>query len=195
MNIILLGGPGAGKGTLAKQLRKKYNYFLLAPGELYRKEAELKTEFGLKAESYWGDGNLCPDEMTNELVKKTINGLFKSTAFIFDGYPRTDVQAKYLDNICQIDLVLDLLVDDDIITKRLLKRKEIENRSDDTEEIIKQRLKVYHNNNEPIVDYYHTSHRYIGLDSSGTILETFYSAQNIILGLIELKKEQNHENS
>jgi len=99
MNIVILGGAGAGKGTLAKQLQKKHGYFPLAPGELYRKEAELKTEFGLRAKSYWGDGNLCPDEMTNELVKNTISRFIRAT-FIFDGYPRTAVQAKYLDSIC-----------------------------------------------------------------------------------------------
>ena len=153
MNIVLTGSPGSGKGTLAKQLQSIYGYYLLIPGSLYRQQANLKTDFGLKAKEYWKDGNLCPDEMTNELVLNTIKEV-NNPNIIFDGYPRRLTQAKYLDSIAKIDLVLDLNISDEISTKRLLGRRDKENRLDDTEEIIKQRLKVYHSNNDDIIAYY-----------------------------------------
>jgi adenylate kinase len=180
MNIVLLGGPGSGKGTLAKQLCSKFGYVVLSPGELYRREANLGTEFGLRAKAYWDDGNLCPDEMTNELVRSEVEKLGESS-IIFDGYPRTIVQAKYLDSICKIHLILDLYVGDDTVTRRLLKRASIENRPDDTEDVIKTRLKVYHNNIYDIVDYYElTPHRYNSFYAGGSIEETFDLAASII---------------
>lgn len=151
-NIILLGKVGSGKSTLSKQL-ESHGYFAIIPGELYRQEANLKTEFGLRAKVHWKNGNLCPDEMTNELVKKTIEKINKNS-LIFDGYPRTLNQAQYLDSIISINLIIDLSIPDDISVRRLLRRREIENRPDDTEEIIRQRLKVYHSNNDAIINYY-----------------------------------------
>ena len=197
MNIVLLGGPGAGKGTLAKQLRAKYGYFILSPGDLYRREAELETEFGLRAKEYWADGNLCPDEMTNELVRKTVNELPDGCPIIFDGYPRRRSQAEYLDSICNVELVIELRVRDDVVVDRLLRRKEIENRPDDTEEVIRQRLDVYHENNDPILEYYRgygdsggaiaqdfslfkEFKRYAAFNAEGTIKESFDLADSII---------------
>jgi len=152
MNIVMCGAPGAGKGTIAKQL-KSFEYITLTPGALYREEYKNKTEFGIKAQSYWGNGNLCPNEMTNELIRKTVERLPKNN-LIFDGYPRTLIQAQYLDSFIDINLVVDLSISDDVSIKRLLYRRDIENRPDDTEEIIKQRLAVYHFNNDTIINYY-----------------------------------------
>jgi len=184
-NIVLLGCPGAGKGTLAKQLEELFRKCIITPGELYRKEAELGTEFGLRAKEYWGDGNLCPDEMTNELVKKTIYTWATHGGFIFDGYPRTAIQAEYLDSITDIHLVLDIYISDDMAIKRLLRRATIENRPDDTEEIIRQRLAVYHNNNDAIVDYYDGEERYHKVNGEGTPKDTMDLAVQIILGHAE----------
>lgn len=185
-DMVLLGCPGAGKGTLAKQLETRFQKFIITPGELYRKEAELGTEFGLKAKEYWGDGNLCPDEMTNELIRKTVNSWIPNDrvpmncGFVFDGYPRTVEQAKYLDSILNIHLVLDISISDDVAVQRLLRRATIENRPDDTEEIIRQRLAVYHKNNGAIVDYYQ-GERYCALNGEGTPEETLDLAAQIIL--------------
>ncbi|MFA5024255.1 MAG: nucleoside monophosphate kinase [Patescibacteria group bacterium] len=152
MNLICTGAPGSGKGTLAKQL-EEFGYISLTPGALYRLEYKNKTEFGLKAQSYWGNGNLCPNEMTNELIKKTVESMPKEN-LIFDGYPRTLNQAQFLDALMKIDLVIDLNISDNISVQRLLRRREIENRPDDTEDVIRQRLKVYHSNNDEIIKYY-----------------------------------------
>jgi len=180
-NIVLLGCPGAGKGTLAKQLESTFHKCIVTPGELYRKEAELGTEFGLRAKEYWGDGNLCPDEMTNELIKNTVNSWVTHGGYIFDGYPRTAVQAEYLDSITNIRLVLDLFISDSMAIKRLLRRATIENRPDDTEEIIQQRLAVYHKNNGAIIQYYENEARYNKINGEGTPKETMDLACQIML--------------
>jgi len=177
MNIVLLGCPGSGKGTLSDGLVDEYGYYKLAPGDLYREEARLKTEFGLRAMSYWGDGNLCPDEMTNELVFKT---LFNDTPskVIFDGYPRSLPQAVYLDTISKIDRVFDMVVEEEMVIKRLLNR----GRVDDTEEVIGTRLKVYYDNNKDLIDYYKDDSRYCAISSSGTPKNTL-SLAKLSLGL------------
>jgi adenylate kinase len=182
MNIVLLGAPGAGKGTLAKNLCTKLNnYKIMAPGELYRKEANLKTEFGLRAMSYLGDGNLCPDEMTNELMHNMIL-LNHQDSLIFDGYPRRRSQAEFLDTQCWIDLVLDLYVCEEVAVDRIMSRKDVENRHDDTKEIIVQRFAVYDKNNKEIVDYYKSCANlvYHSIDAEGTKEETLNRALKII---------------
>lgn len=180
MNIVLIGGPGSGKGTLAKQLKNRVDFYTISPGELYRKEANEGTEFGIKArDEYWGAGNLCPDEMTNELVKNTINKL-GDKSFIFDGYPRTKIQAEYLDSIIDIDFILDLISSKDVVVKRLLKRATIENRPDDTREIIEQRFDVYQTNMNGLVSYYWGDERYHTVDADGTMDDTLRLALNIL---------------
>ena len=152
MNIVALGSPAAGKTTLAKYLTT-LGYTPIIPGALYRTAYEQRTEFGLKAYAYWGDGNICPDEMTNELMRQTIAS-DTGNQLVFDGYPRTLNQAQYLDSLVAIDMVIDLLISDDVAVDRLMRRREKEGRIDDTEKIIRQRLKVYRSNNGPIVEYY-----------------------------------------
>jgi len=152
MYMVLLGAPGAGKDTLADQIRQKIGATILTTGALYRREAELGTALGLKAKNYyWGRGLLCPDEMTNKITRnafKRTNGTKKN--LIFNGYPRSLDQAKYLENeICRINLVLDLCVSEDVAVKRLLARR----REDDTEEVIRERFRVYHENNTKLVEY------------------------------------------
>ena len=170
MNIVLLGCPGAGKGTLAGGLETS-GYTVLTTGAMYRREAELKTEFGLRAKEYWGNGNLCPDEMTNELMRNTLDSIYGDD-IVFDGYPRTAVQAEFLDSITKVHLAIDLVVPDEEAVRRLLRRAKIENRPDDTPEVIEQRLKVYHSNKSSLVNYYKESGRYRPLSGVGTPDET-----------------------
>lgn len=181
MNIVLLGCPGAGKGTLAKQLQQEYGFYPLTPGELYRKEAKLGTEFGLKAKKYWENGNICPDDMTNELICGTLKTI-TSTDIIFDGYPRNVAQAKFLDGIVKVHLIFDLFIDDNISIARLLRRREIENRLDDTEDIIRQRLKVYHDNNDAIIKcYIDDVERYRLIDSDRSKQDVFENVRKLII--------------
>ena len=177
MNIVLLGAPGAGKDTLAKKFLDHYNYQVLTTGALYRKEFEAKTPFGLEAHSYWGNGNLCPDDMTNELMFNTVLKLEDINHIIFNGYPRTVEQSKFLENISKIGLVLDLIVLEENAIKRLLGR----GRTDDTVEIIKHRFKVYKHNNAGLVDYYKAKGIYHELYSDGKEQDVFSAALKIIL--------------
>jgi len=152
-NIVLLGAPGAGKDTLALQLQSRFSCKLITPGAIFRREADLGTPLGLKAKNeYWGKGHLCPDEITNQLIKNTVERLAKNKAehTIFNGYPRRLSQAEFLQGICPIDLVLNLSVTRETAINRLLARR----REDDTKEIIEQRFQAYHDNNSDIVQYY-----------------------------------------
>ncbi len=151
MNIILLGSPGAGKDTLADQLVEKYNYTVITTGAIFREEFERGTELGIKAKNeYWGKGKLCPDHITDELVKNTIDRLPKPDNIIFNGYPRSINQARYLKTIVDIHIVIKLLIEEDAAVKRLLKR----GRLDDTKEIIRQRIIQYNQKTTPVMSFY-----------------------------------------
>ena len=178
MNIVLLGAPGAGKDTLAGKLSAIYGYKILTTGELYRKEKDAGTELGLRAYSYWGNGNLCPDDMTNELMKNAVSGFSPHDVAIFNGYPRTKAQAEYLDSVSKIGLALNIQVTDDEAIRRLLGRGRI----DDTEEIIRHRLAVFHKNNIDIVGYYNS--RLKTVDSNGSPSDVLSKALPFILDAV-----------
>jgi len=124
VNIILFGPPGAGKGTQAQQLVKKYNYFQLSTGDLLRNEIKKKTELGIDIESKISKGNFVSDEVVNKLLKKCIDELKFHDRIIFDGYPRSITQSKNLDSILiefkqKIDLIISLHVPREIVEKRI----------------------------------------------------------------------------
>lgn len=177
MNIVLLGAPGAGKDTLAAKFAEQYNYNILTTGALYRKEYEAKTELGIKAHAYWGNGNLCPDIMTNQLMYNAVSELKDKSHLVFNGYPRTVDQAIYLDNFSQINLVLDLSVSEDVAVERLMRR----GRVDDKEEIIRQRFRVYKDNNIKLVEYYKQDNIYYTLNADKSEQDVFSEAIKTIL--------------
>ena len=127
MNIILLGPPGAGKGTQAQQIVKKHNYFQLSTGDLLRNEIKKNTNTGKEIEEKISNGNFASDEIVNKLLKDCIYDLKDKDRIIFDGYPRTIDQSKNLDNILKefnqkIDLVISLHVSREVIEKRIIGR-------------------------------------------------------------------------
>lgn len=151
--VILIGAPGAGKDTIANQFQNNMMCNTISPGAIYRREAQLGTPMGLKAKNeYWGKGKLCPDEITNSLIKSTIDRLTdkKSDVMIFNGYPRSMAQAEFLSNIVDVDLVIDLDVSKDTATKRLLARR----REDDTKEVIDERFVTYNEHIRDVMDFY-----------------------------------------
>lgn len=155
MRVVLLGPPGAGKGTQAAQLAGKLGVPQISTGELFRSNIEEGTELGLQAKRYLDAGDLVPSELTNKLVDDRLNGADAAAGFILDGYPRSREQAKALDEMLErrqtgIDNVLEFRVSEEELLKRLKAR----GRADDTEEVIHNRMKVYRDETAPLLEYY-----------------------------------------
>lgn len=181
MKLILLGPPGAGKGTQASILSEKLNIVTISTGAMLRAAVKEETPLGKKAQGYLNDGQLVPDELMVAVVEERLKKDDCKNGFILDGFPRTVNQAKALDEVVEIDKVLSLEVEDDVIIQRLSGRRECSKcaapyhilfnkpeiegkcdkcggklicRADDNEETVKKRLAVYHEQTEPIKAYY-----------------------------------------
>ena len=174
-NILLFGAPGAGKGTQADILRRKYNLAHISTGDIFRYHIKQKTELGKLAKSYINDGNLVPDEVTIDMLKAEVEKKRKTNGFIFDGFPRTLSQAKALDRFLQeknifINAMIALEVPENILVERLLKRGEISNRVDDQDESkIRNRFNEYHSKTDILRNYYQNQDKYYGINGVGTI--------------------------
>ena len=159
MNIILFGPPGAGKGTQSKYLVNKLNNFQVSTGDILREEIKKNTAIGQKIKNSMNEGKFVCDEIVNALIEKIIYDPQKKDKFIFDGYPRSLSQAKYLnlllDNSNQkIDHIFFLNVNKDTIVERIEKRKVLENRSDDDTDTILKRYVTYMETTRPVLDFY-----------------------------------------
>ena len=171
MNIILFGPPGAGKGTQAKYIIKKINGFQVSTGDMLRNEIEKKTEIGKKIFHDMNDGKFVSDEIVNSLIENVIFDPKKKGKLIFDGYPRSLSQAKNLDTLIsdssqKIDLIFFLNVSKDIIIKRIEKRKDLENRSDDNLNTILKRYDTYMETTKPVLEYYSKNINFHEIDGS-----------------------------
>ena len=158
MRLILFGPPGAGKGTQANFIADKYGVAHISTGDVLRESVKNETEVGLLAKSFMDKGELVPDSVVIEIIRQKISSLEKKD-FMLDGFPRTIAQAEALDNMLAdenigLDVVLFLDVDDEEVTARILKRQELEGRDDDSEEVVRNRLKVYREQTSPLGNYY-----------------------------------------
>lgn len=157
-NIILLGAPGAGKGTQSKILREKYDLAYISTGEILREEIKNKTPLGLEAEKIINKGMLVSDDIIVSMIREFITK-HNDQDILLDGFPRTVKQAEALDNILK-DLnrgqvsVIELDVRPELLMDRLLKRAEIEGRQDDNEETIRGRFQQYEQKTKPLTDFY-----------------------------------------
>ena len=159
MNIILFGPPGAGKGTQSKYLVDKLNNIQVSTGDILREEIKKNSDIGQKITNNMNDGKFVSDDIVNSLIKKFIDDPQKKDKLIFDGYPRSLSQAKYLDLLLdksnqKIDYIFFLNVNKDTIVERIEKRKILENRSDDNTDILLKRYDTYMETTRPVLDYY-----------------------------------------
>ena len=162
MNIVIFGPPGAGKGTQSKFIVNKFNLYQLSTGDLLRNEIKNKTKLGSEISSIINSGELVSDEIVGNLIEKFVSNSNYKNQIIFDGYPRTLIQAKNLDDLLKkykqkIDIVLKLSVSLETVKKRILERQAQEKRADDNEKIAIKRYKTYEKSSEPVIDYYKRS--------------------------------------
>ena len=171
MNIILFGPPGAGKGTQAKYLAKKINGFQISTGDMLRNEIKKNSEIGKKIIENMNHGKFVSDEIVNNLIKDIVLDPKKKDKLIFDGYPRSLSQAKnldlFLDNSDQkIKYIFFLNVNKETIVKRVEKRKNIENRSDDKLDTILKRYDTYMEMTRPVLDFYSKNSNFHEIDGT-----------------------------
>lgn len=197
MRIVLLGAPGAGKGTHCKRIADRYGILHLSSGDILRRERAAGSELGKKAQTYMDAGALVPDDLIVEMMSQAMKNA--SSGFVLDGFPRTVNQAQVLDKALAvkgggIDVVINLLVDDGIVVSRITGRRScpkcgavyhvknmpprvegicdkdgahLVQRPDDTEEVVRNRLETYYGQTKPVVDYYKASRAVDDVDAGG----------------------------
>jgi len=175
LNVVLFGPPGAGKGTQSERLIEKYDLVHLSTGDIFRSNIKGETELGKLAKSYMDKGQLVPDTVTIDMLRSEVLKYSNPKGFIFDGFPRTNAQAKALDEFLStqntaITLMLALDVEEEELKTRLLKRAEVSGRADDADPaIIENRIRVYNNETAPVKDYYLQQGKFISIDGIGSI--------------------------
>ena len=176
LNIALFGAPGAGKGTQSAYLIKKYNLSYISTGEILRNELKSGSKLGLEAKSIIESGGLVSDEIIVQIIEKFILEHKNSKGFLFDGFPRTYIQAYILEGLLMklhssLFALLNIDISDEEATKRLLKRGQDSGRADDNLEVITQRLKAYHEKTVPVLDFYKEKGNLVDIDGMGSIAE------------------------
>ncbi|MEI6821304.1 MAG: adenylate kinase [Bacteroidota bacterium] len=174
LNIALFGPPGAGKGTQSEFLINKYNLFYISTGDLLRKEIANKTKLGIEAQSIIASGGLVSDEIIVQIIEKTITDNPDSNGFLFDGFPRTYIQAYILEGLMlklntSLNCLISLNVNEEISVARLLNRGITSGRSDDNEKVIRNRLKEYNDKTLPVLQFYKDKGIYFEVNGIDTI--------------------------
>ncbi len=204
MRLIVVGGPGAGKGTHAKIISEKYNIPHISTGDIFRENIKNKTELGKKVDDYLKSGKLVPDELTLNIIKDRLGKEDCINGFILDGFPRTVNQADCLNEMIEnmggkIDYVINFHANDDILVKRMTGRRtcpkcgtvfnmnfnppkigeicdncgtKVAKRQDDDEKTVVERIRVYHEQTEPVIDYYTRKRLLKTVDSSKNVEHT-----------------------
>ena len=178
INIVLFGPPGSGKGTQAQNLIQKFNLKQISTGDLFRHNIKNETELGKLAKSYMDKGELVPDQVTIDMLIDELKKPTDAQGFIFDGFPRTAFQTEALEDIVKnvlndkIDICLSLVVEDEILVKRLLERGKTSGRSDDADEnIIRNRIKEYYTKTAEVAELYKKQGKYVEVNGVGEIAE------------------------
>ena len=185
MNVVIFGPPGAGKGTQAQNIVKKFNLHQVSTGDLLRTEIKNKSEIGKEIEEIISKGDFATDNIVNKLIKNVVFDPKKKNRLIFDGYPRAIDQAKNLDLLLKdseqkIDFIFFLNVSKDTIVKRIEKRKLLEKRSDDDLDTTLKRYDTYMQTTKPVLDYYSSHENYYEIDGSMEIAEITKKIEEIL---------------
>jgi adenylate kinase len=185
LNLLVLGPQGAGKGTQAKRIAAEYGVPHISTGDMFRAAIEAQTELGRQVAPLLAAGKLVPDEITIALIRARLADPDAAEGFVLDGYPRNLTQSEALDELLGeigrgLDAILFFDVPDEVATERMLKRAGEENRPDDTPEVIAERLRTYHEQTEPIVEYYRVTGRLVPLHAGRTIEEVWTEIQDAL---------------
>jgi adenylate kinase len=174
MKMLIIGPPGSGKGTQAKRISERLGVIAISTGDIFRSNVKELTPMGTKAKSYMDAGDFVPDHVTNKMVRDRLNENDAADGFLLDGYPRTTSQVSYLDEILsetekKLEVVLQLTADDKELLSRLLGRAKEDGRSDDTADVIRHRLDLYHQQTESVVMAYSQRGILRRVDGIGTL--------------------------
>lgn len=207
MKIVMLGCPGAGKGTISKQIINDYSVPHISTGDIFREAIRNKTLTGLKAKEYINAGNLVPDEIVDQLVKERLQKDDCKNGFILDGYPRTIEQAKALNSFSEINHVFNFIIPKEIVIKRISGRRtcpkckkvyhieyikpkkpgfcdvcnvELVQREDEKPEVVVHRLEVYKNQTTPLIDFYKEKSVLFNIDADRSVEEIYADVKNIL---------------
>jgi adenylate kinase len=176
MRLIIMGPPGAGKGTQAKFIAEHFKIPAISTGDIFRANVSEGTPLGIEAKRYMDAGDYVPDEVTNLMVRNRIDEPDAAGGFLLDGYPRTLAQVEELDGMIRytghrLDAVVCLTVDQDEIVNRLLQRAQVEGRADDTEDVIRRRQELYLEQTEPLIEVYEERGIVVEVDGMGEVAE------------------------
>jgi adenylate kinase len=174
IRVVLLGPPGAGKGTQAARLAERWGVPAISTGDIFRANVSGGTALGEEAKGYMDAGALVPDEVTNAMVRDRLGHDDAAGGFLLDGFPRNPEQAVDLDVMLAglkvtLDAAIEITADEDAVTERLLKRAEIEGRADDREDVIRERLRVYAEKTAPVTAFYDGKGLLVRVDGMGEV--------------------------
>jgi len=174
MNLLLLGPQGAGKGTQGKRIAADYGIPHVATGDMFRAAIAARTPLGLRVEPILAAGELVPDEVTVEVIRERLTQPDAAGGFALDGFPRNLAQAEALDKMLtgigrSLDAVLYFDIPDEVGFERAMKRAADENRADDTPDVIRRRLAIYHDETEPVVEHYRATGKLVPLHAERSI--------------------------
>lgn len=177
-NLVLFGPPGSGKGTQSENIISRFGLMHISTGDLLRAEKKAETPLGLEAKKYMDNGELVPDEVVIGMISSKLDANPDAKGFIFDGFPRTVGQAEALDKLLEfkntpINLVVSLAVKEEELIKRLVERGKESGRADDNEEIITNRIKVYHAETSPVAEFYSAQGKLVHVEGIGSISDIF----------------------
>ena len=176
IRLLLIGAPGAGKGTQAVKLSAAYKIPAISTGDIFRHNVKNETELGKQAKAFMDRGEYVPDSLTNDLVRDRLSQADAKEGFLLDGYPRTAEQVAELDSILEVagkklDVVVQLTADTDEVVRRLLNRAIEQGRADDTEDVIRRRLEIYEEQTAPLTSVYASRGLLVTVDGLGEVDE------------------------